>query len=489
MPTLSVEQAEQVTDQLSQAMQLRRGDISKRMNYLTGETGRLRFASDKFKESFQQRYKGFTDNWCAPVVEAVGERMVYLGLRPAEKLGADTGLARAWEATGADAGIQEALAVRSAAARAFALVSPTDRVDRPRITFEHPEQTIVDEDPATGERRAALIMWADDKWEYATLYTADEVWKFQRSTSEDREARMGRPVDIGTGWEPRHYNTDDTWPARNPLGQVPIVEMKNRSFLRPDQPISEISGVMAMQDAINLTWAYLLNALDMVSLPQRIITGADVPEVPILGEDGQIAGYRPVDLDSLTGEKVLWVPDENAKPHEWSAAQIGPFLEVTQQAVEHIAAQTRTPPHYLSGKMVNTAAEALTISEAGLVSRARQSILFVNQDVRTINYLTALAMGRSERDADAIAAGTPMWADPQYRSDAQRADALLKKKQLGYPMKYLLEQDGLPPHEIDRVMKMIKEEQEQDPLGVINRMATTGNPGVFDQPENPELEQ
>ncbi|GAA1513754.1 phage portal protein [Brevibacterium permense] len=483
MPTLSVDQAEKMTDRLSQDLQYRRGEISKRMNYLTGETGRLRFASDKFREKFHERYAGFTDNWCAPVVEAVGERMVYLGLRPAGKLGADTELSRAWEATGADAGIQEALAVRSAASRAFALVSPTNRADRPRITFEHPELTIVDEDPATGVRRAALIMWADDNWEYATLYTATEVWKFQRKTSEDREMRQGRPVDVGSGWEPRHHNTDDTWPAKNPLGCVPIVEMKNRSFLRPDHPISEISGVMAMQDAINLNWAYLLNALDRVSLPQRIITGADIPEVPVLDNDGQIAGYRPVDLDSLTGENILWINGDEAKPHEWSAAQIAPFLEVTQQAVEHIAAQTRTPPHYLSGKMVNTAAEALTISEAGLVSRARQSILFVNQDVRTINYLTALAMGRSEKEADAIAAGTPMWADPQYRSDAQRADALLKKKQLGYPMKYLLEQDGLPPHEIDRVMEMIKEEQEQDPLGVINRMATTGNPGVFDQPE------
>lgn len=472
---LEVTEAQAKTERLSQALMIRRPDISKRMDYLTGETGKLRFASDKFKEKFNQRYAGFVDNWCAPVVEAVGERMVYLGIRPAGTTSADSELSRAWEAAGADSGIQEALAVRSAAGRAFGMVSPSDRADRPRITFEHPELTIVDEDPATGHRRAALIMWADDQFEYATLYTPDEVWKFQRKTSEDRAQRQGRHVELGSGWEPRRYNTDDTWPARNPLGQVPVVELRNRSFLRPEDPISEISGVMAMQDAINLTWAYLLNALDMVSLPQRIITGADVPEMPILDKDGQIVGYRPVDLDMLTSEKILWINSDEAKPHEWSAAQIAPFLEVTQQAVEHIAAQTRTPPHYLSGKMVNTAAEALTISEAGLVSRARQSILFVNQDIRDLNQLIAIAMGRDQHSIDAIGAGVPVWADPQYRSDAQRADALLKKKQLGYPMKYILEQDGLPPHEIDRVMAMIREEQTQDPLGVINRMTTTGD--------------
>lgn len=487
---LELEDAQKLTERLSEALQLRRPDISKRMGYLTGDTGRLRFASEKFRESFQKRYAGFTDNWCAPVVEAVGERMVYLGMRPAGSLSSDIELSRAWEATGADAGIQEALAVRSAAARSFALVSPTKRADRPRITFEHPELTIVDEDPATGERRAGLIMWADDQNEYATLYTPDQVWKFERETSENRAQRQGRPVDLGGGWEPRKFNTDDTWPAKNPLGEVPLVEMKNRSFLRPEEPISEISGVMAMQDAINLTWAYLLNALDMVSLPQRIITGADVPEVPILDSNGQDTGLtRALDLDSLAGEKILWISGEDAKPHEWSAAQIAPFLEVTQQAVEHIAAQTRTPPHYLSGKMVNTAAEALTISEAGLVSRARQSILFVNQDVRAINRLTALAMNRPAADVDAISAGVPMWADPQYRSDSQRADALLKKRQLGYPMKYILEQDGLPPHEIDRVMLMIKEEQETDPLAAINRMTTSAPDQPSQAPEAAEIDQ
>lgn len=486
---MEVEDAQRMTEQLSDTLQYRRGQISKRMDYLVGDAGKLRFASEKFRQHFERRFKGFSDNWCAPVVEAVGERMVYLGVRPAGKLTADVDLARAWEASGADAGIQEALAVRSAAARSFALVSPTDRADRPRLTFEHPEMTVVDEDPATGHRRAALIMWADDKREYATLYTPDEVWKFERETAEDRYQRMGRPVDLGGGWEPRKHNSDDTWPARNPLGLVPIVEMKNRSFLRPEEPISEISGVMAMQDAINLVWSYLLNALDAVSLPQRIITGADIPTVPILGPDGQEAGRRPLDLDSLSGEKILWVPGSDAKPHEWSAAQIEPFLAVTAQAVEHIAAQTRTPPHYLSGKMVNTAAEALTISEAGLVSRAKQSMLFVDRDLRSINRLMALAMDRSEPEADAISAGKIMWRDPQYRSDAQRADALLKKRQLGYPMRYIFEQDGLAPDEIDRVMEMIEEEQMMDPLAAIDRMTTTAPEQAPQAPEVAEVEQ
>lgn len=476
------DQAKAKTQQLSEALQSRRPVIGKRMDYLTGDTGRLRFASPKFKQYFEKRFAGFSDNWCAPVVEAVGERMQYLGIRASGSNQADVGLSRAWESCGADAGIQEALAVRSAAARAFALVAPGTSSEKPRLTFEHPEMTIVDEDPVTGVRRAALVMWADDKMEYATLYEPTLVWKWQRKTAEDRYERQGRPVDTSGGWEPRE-TPGETFPAMNPLGMVPIVEMKNRSFLRPEEPVSEISGVMAMQDAINLVWSYLLNALDAVSLPQRVVTGAEIPMVPILDKDGQEIGRRPVNLDNLAGEKILWISGKsgsNVGIQEWTAAQIGPFLDVTTQAVEHIAAQTRTPPHYLSGKMVNTAAEALTISEAGLVSRAKQSMLFVDRDLRSINALMAKAMGRSDAEVDMISAGKIMWKDPQYRSDAQRADALVKKRQIGYPMRYILEQDGLGPDEIDRVMDMIREENETDPLAALDRAATMATPGVID---------
>lgn len=471
MVSLTLEDAQRRTNDLAEALRSRRPDTQKQIDYYKGEQGTLKFASKKFTEHFKEQFKGFSDNWCAPVADASPERMNLLGLRPYDARTAHADLNRAWEEAGADAGLTSALQVRSAARRSFALVSPGRRPDRPRVTFESPLDAIVDEDPATGERRAGLIMWADDDVEYATLYTPDEVWKWERETAEKRHERQGRPVDPNGGWEPRKRHGDLTWPARNPLGAVPLVELPNRDLL-DDEPISEISGVMAMQDALNSVWAFLLQGLDAASLPQRIITGAEAPSVPVLDKDGQVIGRRPIELDDLLGEKILWINNTDAKASEWSAAMLEPFSKVIEQMIGHIAAQTRTPPHYLATKIINAAADTLTISEAGLVSRTRQSITHVNPRIREIYRLMAVAMRLPADEVNLIAAGVPMWADIQYRSEAQRADALVKKRQMGYPMRWILQEDGRTPEEIDMIMDMIREEQGMDVLAAQHHAAT-----------------
>jgi glutathione S-transferase len=340
----------------------------------------------------------------------------------------------------------------------------------------------VDTDPQTGERRSALVVWVDDKMDYATLYTPEWIYKFQRETGEERFLnydRDGRYYDRAVlgGWSPRMVNGELAQPEVNPLGVVPVVELRNQTLL-DDSPISDIQGVMAMQDSINLVWAYLLNALDSASLPQRVVTGADVPQVPILDSNGQQIGTRPVELDKLHGEAILWLPDDAAKIAEWSVAQLDAFGSVIERGVEHIAAQTRTPPHYLVAKMVNTAAESLTIAEAGLVSKTRERIRYVNPAIREVNRLVALCQGADERRIGAIASGQNLWGDVQYRSEAQMADAMLKMKQVGFPFEYIAERYGLQPDDIQRVLEMRKAELASDPLAAAQaamQMPVNGN--------------
>jgi len=172
---------------------------------------------------------------------------------------------------------------------------------------------------------------------------------------------------------------------------------------------------------------------------------------------------RPLDLDTLVKDRVLWVPGQGVTFDEWSAANLDAFSKVIEHAVEHIAAQTRTPPHYLVARMVNTAAESLTIAEAGLVSKTRERITFVKAPLRRLFRLIALALGEREK-ADQAQWATLLWSNIQYRSEAQLADALLKKRQIGYPLQWIAEQDGLDPAEVDRLMEMVEQEQA-DPLG------------------------
>jgi hypothetical protein len=46
------------------------------------------------------------------------------------------------------------------------------------------------------------------------------------------------------------------------------------------------------------------------------------------------------------------------------------------------------------------------------------------------------------------------WANPAIHSEAQKADALSKKKAIGYPLEYIMELDGMSPSEVERILAM-----------------------------------
>jgi hypothetical protein len=350
-----------ILNRLAEELRCRAPLTTKRLDYYKGNH-KLCYASDEFQRYFAGRYTEFSDNWTAPVAAAPAERMNVQGIRLDEDLReGDKELSRAWREADCERGSSEAFVTTMAAARSYCLVwaDPEDD-DVPCVTWERPDQAVIGYDSDTRRRVAALKLWADDDHEYATLYTATDVWKFSRP----RWAKNGYSVSglivaddmvrspVPGSWEPRQGPRDDTWPIPNPMGRVPMVELKNQTLL-DDDPLSDIDGVTAMQDAINLVWSYLLNALDYASIPQRVVLGTDVPMLPILDSNGQKVGERPLELDTLINEKILWIPGENASISQWPAGNLDAYSQVVERAIEHIAAQTRTPPHYLIGKVAN----------------------------------------------------------------------------------------------------------------------------------------
>jgi hypothetical protein len=259
---------------LSRKIMDRRPEIQENTRYYKGTEGRMKFASDEFRDYFARRFAGFSDNWCMPVAQAPIERANHLGIRlPGEKT-FDSDLARMWERNDADRGLSEALLMMTIAKRSFGLVSPTPV--GARITFENPDSAAIVYDAITRERKAGLAIWQDDTTEFASLYLPNSVLSLKRD-------RRGVPATdhyiwpAVDGWTFDDSNGQIEVP--NPLGVVPLVEFRNQALL-DDDPISDIAGVKAMQDSINLVWAYLLNALDYASLPARVVTGADVPKEP-----------------------------------------------------------------------------------------------------------------------------------------------------------------------------------------------------------------
>lgn len=448
----------------------RQGLIQERMAYYRGEHP-LTYASQEFAGYMGDRFAGFNDNWCPPIVQIPAERMDVRGiLLDSDELRPDKDLQRVWRANDCERGSSEAFVAGLLAARSYGLVwGDPDDEDTPLVTWERPDQAIVGYDATSRRPVAGLKLWVDlvEQREFATLFTPDAVWKFQRQGGHAWMRQEPRPAVLPSGgWQPREV-PGEPWPLDNPMGQIPLVELRNQTLL-DDAPISDIGGVIAMQNAINLIWAYLMNALDYASLPQRVITGADVPKIPILDSNGQQVGERVVELDQLIKERILWVPGADAKAAEWSAARLDVFSDVIERAIEHIAAQTRTPPHYLVGKVANLSAEALTAAEAGLVSKTGERITYFAPSIRRIYSLIALAQG-DQRKARAAISGRVLWKDIQFRALAQKVDALLKLRDIGFPFEFLAEEYGLEPHEVTRVLEMRKREAAMDPVGEIVR--------------------
>lgn len=469
---LTVDQALARVNSLYDQLVGRRREIENLERYFRGDQP-LAYASPEWAKIHRDRYRNFADNWCGVVGTAPAERTELYGLR----LGDDTDVLSAqertlwdaWKMNDGPAQSSQGFLMSTIAKRSAVLVWG-DEDDEPVMTWEHPAQMIVDYDPQTRRRRAALKAWVEGDREFATLYTADEVWKFQRpfATGTIVQGRTqsgiylaGSPFTSGRrGWEPREE--DDTWPIVNPMGVVPVVEFRNRPMLG-GEPLSDIAGTMAMQDAVNMLWAYLFVAADHASMPARVVMGQEPPKMPVLDENGQKIGEKPVDSDALTRGRMLWLTGQNTTIGQWDPAKLDAFTSVINVAVRHVAAQTRTPIYLIHGELGNVNGETLTGLDAPLNAKVREAHKFYESPSLEVFALFALVWGNRDL-ARACRAGSIHWKNPEVRSDAQISDAALKDRQVGFAFASVLERRyGMSQEEVDRHVRM-REAEQMDPL-------------------------
>lgn len=448
-------------DGLSQVISDRSSDVARMEDYYRGKQP-LKFATDSWRKFHQERFEGFADNWCRVVADSAAERLLLTGLRlpDAPEQGDDTDakeLWRVWETSDGDAISSQGFVSSLIARRSFTMVWG----DPARITWEHASEVAVAYDPETRRRTAAVKMWRDGDMDHATVFLPDGIYKYSRNRAvKEERSKVGIIVpgshDRRGEWGPREVD-GEAWPIPNPFGEVPIVEWPNRPMLA-GEPMSEIGGVAQMQDAINLMWAYLFTSADHASWPQRVLMGAEPPTVPILdASTGEVVGHKPVDMKKLAQDRFLVLSGQNAKIGQFDPAKLDVFTGVIEQAVQHLAAQTRTPPHYLMGKMVNANAEALKVAETGLVKKVEEAQTFFGPAARDTFRLVAKAMDRG-RLADRVAAGKVQWRNPENRSESQLSDAMQKRKDIGFPFRSILEEYGYSDMEADRIMDQRRRE-------------------------------
>lgn len=458
-------------DRLHKRLVRQAAEVTKFAHYYEGKQP-LMYSSLQWREWFGQQYEGFSDNWCQPVVDATAERQGLVGFRRFNEHKVDAELSRIFSVNGADADFTVAATEAQYARRAFMMVwpNPVDP-ETPFVTYESPSQVVIEQEPGARRHvRCALKAWSDPElgFELATLYTSTHLYKFQRrSYSTDPtqpQSTLILPSNLRAlagGWVPRDV-PDEPWPLPNPLGEVPISELPNIGRLA-GEPLSAIAGVMAMQDAVNLLWAHLFTASDFAAMPQRVILSADLPKIPILDKDGQKVGEKVIDLPESNVRRIINLDGPDAKIGQWDPADLKGFLEVIDRAIAHIIDQTRTPAYYFSSgnTIANINGDTIKALDAGLVQKVNRANRAMHDGLRRAASHVYKAKGELDTAA-AIAAGTVVFANAEIRSEAQRADALSKYKELGMPFEWLVTQIVDDPDEVAGILEQAERER-RDP--------------------------
>lgn len=436
---------------LDKRLEQRRPTIDRHEDYYAGKH-RLAFATSKFREAFGSLFSAFADNWCALVVDASVERLSVEGFRfGSDDPAADDDAWRIWQDNELDG--QSMLAHTEAVkhGEAFVLVAPGEDGE-PVVTVEHPSQCIVACAPGMRRRRlAALKKWIeDDEFLHANVYLPDRVVKFR---SKEKWKGAGSKID----WDRRADLLGES-EQEHGMAAVPMVALMNEPSMLHGG-LSDLHPVIPQQDAVNKLVTDMIVASEFASFRQRWATGIEIPIDPDTGQQ----------LDSqkfLSSVSRMWtVGDPEAKFGEFSASDLGNYVKAIEMMVQHIAAQTRTPPHYLLGQSgAFPSGESLKSTETGLVAKVRRKQLSFGEAWEEVMRLAFRVTGDTERgsarDAEAL------WRDPESRTTAEQTDAAIKEIACGVPREAVWGRRlGASPQEIERWKLMQADEALTGLLG------------------------
>lgn len=443
---------------------MQRAEARKYAAYYDSENTVLNYAQRKFSEIFGGMFVGWRDNFCTLVVDSISERLRIQGFRMGPDEGADKEAQQIWQRSHMDAESNAAHIDTLVQGVAYAVVWG-DEEDEPVISPESADEMVVQFAP--GSRRtimAALKHYRDD-WgvEHCTLWLPDYVFTSSRPTS---------------GGMVREWETPEG--VRNPLGKVPVVPLLNRNRLRM-KPSSELAGIIPVQDAINKIAADAIVASEFAAFPQRILAG--VEPLPDDASDEEVAQARQEAIRAYI-DRILTLDNPDAKWGQFEAADLKNYVALIDMLVQHMASQSRVPFHYflLNGGQAPSG-ESITAAEAGLVAKARERMLHYGESWEEVMRLAFLVKGDTQKarayDAEVI------WEDPEYRSKAQLADALLKMKELDVPVRQLQEEYGYTPQQIQR-FDMMREEEMRRTLELAKKYGVGDMlAGAFGQQQNP----
>ena len=425
-------------------------ELKRLQDYYDGRH-RLAFSSQKFRNAFGGMFAAFADNWMPLVVDAVEERLNVEGFRYGDDPDADKGAWGIWQNCGLDALSQLGHSTALTLGDSYAVVW-ADAENQPTVEMLSPHDVVVAYSPSNRRlRTAALKRWKDATGIHIVLFTPDKVYKWV-ATGENE------------AWS-QETTVGEVWPLPNPLGVVPVVQFTNRPSLDSAIGVSEFRSVIPQQDAANKLLTDMLVASEFTSFPQRWVTGLEIP----MDDQGNTKAPFEIAID-----KLLVAEDPNAKFGTLVAGDLSNYVKGIELLVQHIASQTRTPPHYfyLSGNFPS--GDAIKSAETGLVAKSRRKMRFFGESWEEVIRLCFAVTGDKKSE---ITSAETIWGDPEYRSESELADALVKRAAIGVPRQQLWEDAGYSQTQISRFQAM-EEQDAANPLLAPVAIPKVGNVAV-----------
>lgn len=398
--------------------------------YYTG-TQPLAYLSPESKTALGNRFGRMASNLPRLAVTALAERLRIIGFSD-EKLWAE------WLRSDMDqlSGVahREALLLGDA----FVIVW-ADLTGKPSVTVESARQIAVERDPGTREIVAAVKRWETETTTEAVLYLPDGITRY-------RANHVGATLGFETVAQ-----------IANPLGVVPIVDLRNSDRILDGYGSSEIEDMMPLVDGLNKSLVDMMTTSEFVGRPRRWATGIELEERPKLDSDG-----KPVldDDDQPVLEAVNPIPEGNramiAENHEakfgqLAAADLAGYEASVNVLLGQLMAVSTLPAHYVGIFTDNPAsADALRASEASLTARAEARQQTFGRAWEQVAKLIVAV--RERTDLAQVADVSVVWADAATRSVAQEADATVKLFQTGLlPRDFALKKLGYSDSDIAEI--------------------------------------
>jgi len=389
-------------------------------------------ARDLFK-AFQKKAR---TNYCGLVIASVSERLHVTGFRTGGESSNDVDREawRIWQANHLDADSELVHDDALTLSDTYVIVGPNPAdPPTPIITAESPFSVVAEPDPMNRRvMAAALKTWTDDatKVDRAVLYLPATIHYYERQN------RTSPWRTVTPSWT----ESDEVTAVANTLGEVPVVRFVNRPRTKQGgEGRGEFEDAIDVQDRINNVVLDRLIIAKMQAYRQRYMTG-----VPTEDEHG-----NPIDLPFVPGVDMLWHledPDGVAKFGEFQQVDLTPVLKAAAEDVKAFTTITGLPPHYVAGDLVNASADALAAAEARHVARCDKRKRAFSESWEQV-----MALAFRWRGEDLPADTEILWADSERKTDAQLADAAVKKKDAGVPWRQRMEDLGYSPQTIDRM--------------------------------------